>query len=269
MKQLKRTTFNLEVRADDSSMEFEGIANGFHSIDAYGCIMARGAFQSDLDAFLRDGFIGGINHDWSKPIGKPLSAREDDIGLATRGKISDTEAGREVHTLMKDGVISFLSIGFRILDSEYLESAEAVESYWEQSQYKPSDDDIRNSRYGALLMKRVRLYEYSPVMFPGNALTAISDVRNAPLAGQPMDDHLNAVLAADEELLVRIETLVNKRSEEGRTLSAMWKGRLARLCDHYGALLQTATAGAVDLTQSRSEKLASAQDLIGWLEANN
>lgn len=263
---LKRTTLNLEVRADNDTMEFEGIANGFHTIDCYGCIMARGAFKQDLPLFLQDGFIGGINHDWNKPIGKPLAAAEVAEGLSTRARLSDTDAGREVHTLLKDNVIKRLSIGFQVLDYEYLEDEKAVAKYWEQSEYTPSTEDHKSSKYGALLMKRVRLFEYSPVMYPGNALTGISEVRAAPPAGQPLEDHLNSVLATDEELLVRIETLLQKRSEEGRKLSAAWQIRLRKLRDQYDGMLKAANAANPDRARQKRMNAAAAQECLAWLE---
>ena len=268
MKNLKRTTLNLQVLSaekEDGVMEFKGVANGFHTIDCYNSIMTRGAFKRDLPAFLEDGFIGGINHDWDKPIGKPLEAEESDKGLETRARLSDTDAGREVHTLMKDGVIKRLSIGYRVLDHQLLETEKEVQEYWAKEKYTPSDEDKRQARYGALLLKRVRLYEYSPVMLPGNSLTDISQVLNGQRAGQPLEDHLNSVLAADEELLVRIEGLLKRRTEEGRRLSAMWQVRLRRLRDQYAEMLRS---GAPDFTPQREDNKQAAEEYLKWLEKN-
>lgn len=49
-------------------------------------------------------------------LGKPLELREDEKGLFIRGKISDTQSGRDVQTLLKDGVLNELSIGYDAVD---------------------------------------------------------------------------------------------------------------------------------------------------------
>lgn len=267
---LTRTTLKLHVlsadKNDKDKMEFSGVANGFHTINCYGGITAAGAFKQDLSSFLEDGFIGGINHDWDKPIGKPIEAREDEKGLFTHARLSNTEAAREVHTLMQDDVIKRLSIGFEVLDHEYLENEKAIEKYWEKEGYVPSDDDIKNSKYGAVLYKRVRLFEYSPVMLPGNALTDISNVLSAPQAGQPLENHLNSVLTADEELLVRIETLLQKRSEEGRKLSGAWQIRLRKLRDQYDGMLKSAATVNPDMARQKRINEAAAHQYLAWLE---
>jgi len=72
-------------------------------------ILAPGCFAQDLAEFLAEGFVSGINHDWDVPIGKPLEARETAEGLFVRASISDTAAGRDVRTLLRDGVVKRLS----------------------------------------------------------------------------------------------------------------------------------------------------------------
>jgi Caudovirus prohead serine protease len=52
-------------------------------------------------------------HEQSQPIGTWLELREDHHGLFGRGRLADTQLGREARTLLKDGAVSGLSIGFR------------------------------------------------------------------------------------------------------------------------------------------------------------
>lgn len=259
-----------DTGSDSDKMQFSGVANGFHTLDCYGCIMAKGAFKKDLPAFLSDGFIGGINHDWDAPVGRPLSASESSEGLKVSAQLSDTEKGREVHTLLKDGVIKRLSVGFRVVDYTFLELQKEVEEYWDSVRYAPSDEDLKDSKYGAVLMNRVKLFEFSPVTVPGNSLTEISNVRSAPLAGEAtMEEQINAALAADAELLERVKSLLGKRSDEGRKLSAAWQIKLRKLHDGYAGLLAQAGNGAVDLQRNQRINQAASQEILARITTNN
>jgi hypothetical protein len=54
-----------------------------------------------------------VGHDASAlPIGRATLLREDEAGLYGEFRISDTERGSEVLTLIRDGALSELSIGF-------------------------------------------------------------------------------------------------------------------------------------------------------------
>lgn len=51
-------------------------------------------------------------HDASEPIGKPLVLREDARGLFLRAQLSATPRGKDAAELLRDGVLTELSIGF-------------------------------------------------------------------------------------------------------------------------------------------------------------
>src|SRR6185503_11239202 len=104
-----------ELKASDDGGQFEGLAAAFFNVDDsyWPDILAPGCFTQDLPEFLSEGFVSGINHDWDQPIGKPLSAAENASGLYVKASISDTACGRDVRTLLKDGVVKRMSIGFR------------------------------------------------------------------------------------------------------------------------------------------------------------
>lgn len=173
--------------ADRGSGEFEGYASVFHTIDdsAQADIVCPGAFQADLPEFLASGFIGGMNHDWSRPIGRPLEAREDAHGLFVRAALSDTTDGRDLRTLLADGVVRRLSIGFRILEREWLETADAVQAHWRRWGYVPTPEDAARAPAGARLLKRIRLYEVSPVALAANPMARITGVKRASAEAPP------------------------------------------------------------------------------------
>jgi HK97 family phage prohead protease len=92
-----------------------------------------------------------------EPIGVIVSTRETDGGLEVTGRLSRTARGDEALTLLKDGVIRSLSIGF-----------------------VPIEHVVETRDDGSELIRwtRVRGEEFSLVTFPAYDGAAISDVRH-------------------------------------------------------------------------------------------
>ena len=172
----KIVPFEVKATSGDGSTG-EGIGNAFHLIDSYGEIVAPGAFTDTLAQFLAQGFMGGVNHDWDNPIGRFTAAEEVAKGLKVAWAISDTAHGRDVKTLLKDGVIKKLSIGFRTLGREILETAKDVADYWQKHNYTPTAEDVAASQFGARLLTKIHLYEVSPVTVPANRDSDITRVK--------------------------------------------------------------------------------------------
>jgi HK97 family phage prohead protease len=227
----KSRPFVFEVKATDDGT-FSGHGAVFHHIDAHGDIIAPGAFHKHLPFFLKRGFIGGLNHNWDSPIGAPTAAAEDAKGLAVAGKFSDTAHAREVRTLMKDGVIKELSIGYQATGVRWLETADDVAAYWSGAGYTPDDGDHAAAKYGARLLTEIKLVEVSPVAIASNDLATITSVKGQ--AGRdrlPFDAHLRAALAAVEEVVDRTCQLAAKRAESGRCLPPQRRTLLKQMRD--------------------------------------
>lgn len=176
--QIEHKTLSFSIKSASDNGTFEGYANAFHNIDSAQEIVVPGAFTDTLPQFLSDGFVGNINHGWDSPIGKPIEAREDSVGLYIKAMISNTTDGQNCRILMKDGVIKKMSIGYSVKADEHLEDAEAVAMYWEKWGYKPTPQDIARSQYGARLLLKINpLYECSPVAVPANSLADIARVK--------------------------------------------------------------------------------------------
>lgn len=193
----KTVRFEVKATGNDGSTG-EGIGNAFFQVDTYGDIMAPGAFVLDLPAFKESGFIGGINHDWSNPIGKPTDAKEVQEGLWLSWTLSDTAHGKDVKVLLKDGVIRKLSIGYKTLQSEYLESMEAVNAFWSGNNYAPTQRDTERAAKemawgGVRLLKRVELFEVSPVTRPANDGSVITGVKTDAWTVRDWERHLREV----------------------------------------------------------------------------
>ncbi len=148
-------TIPFEIKEiDASSGAFSGYCSVFNNIDAQNEVVMPGAFAKTLAE--RFGRVKVCwQHDWKAPIGKPLEIREDEHGLHVKAMISDTAVGRDVRTLMKDGVVSELSIGYDV-----------IQDAWR-------DDNGKSVR----MLKELRLYEISPVTMAANPMAVITGVK--------------------------------------------------------------------------------------------
>ena len=102
----------------DGAYEFEGYASLFGIPDLGRDVVMPGAFAESL---ARRG-PGGIRmlwqHDPAEPIGRWLSVAEDHLGLRVRGRLNPAVArAREVASLLREGAIDGLSIGFRVVEA--------------------------------------------------------------------------------------------------------------------------------------------------------
>ncbi|MFN3650082.1 MAG: HK97 family phage prohead protease [Armatimonadota bacterium] len=177
--QLQYKSFEFKAAGEGlADGEFAGYGSVFKVVDTYGDIMGPGAFSKTLDFFLENGQVQW-QHRMSQPIGKPIEAREDAKGLWVKGKISDTAMGRDALTLVRDGVVRKLSIGFVTKGYEVLSESRAREilgdaGYEEAIKALPWwVDELR-------LITEVKLYEVSLVSFPANEQAEIVSVKAAP-----------------------------------------------------------------------------------------
>ena len=152
-REYKSVSFELES-ADEKTGEFSGYASVFGNVDDGGDIVDKGAFSKTIvEDFARIKILS--QHDQCElPIGKPIELREDDKGLYIRGKISNTQKGRDIQTLLKDGVLNELSIGYEAIDYEI--------------------DEEAHVRY----LKRIKLWEVSIVTWAMNDQATIDDVKS-------------------------------------------------------------------------------------------
>lgn len=151
------------------AMTFEGYGAVFGNVDAYGDVIAPGAFSSYLadakagkqpwPAMLAQHGGFGMGADDMTPVGVWTELSEDGTGLKVSGKFADTPRGRELYTLMKmqpRPAIDGLSIGY-------------IAKEWEP---RSKPDDPRRT------LKRIDLMEISPVTFPANRLARVASVKS-------------------------------------------------------------------------------------------
>lgn len=112
----------------------------------------KGAFAESID---RDDIRALFNHDPNYVLGRnragTLELVEDDVGLRVRITPPDTSWARDITTSIRRGDISQMSIGFVVEDDE-----------WSSS----NGIDTRE-------LKKVRLFDVSPVTFPAYTATDV------------------------------------------------------------------------------------------------
>jgi HK97 family phage prohead protease len=161
----------LEIKALKDNGEFEGYGSTFGGEpDSYGDVIAPGAFADSLAAHKAAGTMPKMfwQHNRDEPIGKWTEAQEDAKGLFLRGRLNmDVQRAREAHSLLKNGDIDGLSIGYRI------------------KEYKVDTET------GVWTLEKLDLKEVSVVSIGANENATITSVK-ALKAAQQLTDKLKA-----------------------------------------------------------------------------
>ncbi|MGE3246414.1 MAG: HK97 family phage prohead protease [Beijerinckiaceae bacterium] len=147
---------------------FEGYASLFHLRDLGNDIVMPGAFADSL----RDRGSRGVKllwqHDAAQPVGAWLSIAEDHRGLKVCGRLNlEVAKAREVLSLMREGAVDGLSIGFRTKRAE------------------------RDAKSGVRRLYQLDLWEISLVTFPMLPQARVDAVKRGHL---PLDGKWNGGL---------------------------------------------------------------------------
>lgn len=124
--------------------------------------VARGAFTETIKS---DDVRALFNHDPNFVLGRntagTLRMKEDEKGLAIEIDMPDTQLARDLIVSINRGDISQMSFGFEVL-----------EEIWEHSKEKDAGPTVRT-------LKKVRLWDVSPVTFPAYVDTDIAQRSHA------------------------------------------------------------------------------------------
>ena len=107
----------MDVRFDAATREVTGMAVPYGQV-SNGEVFQRGAVTLDAEAKLF----------WQhkEPIGKIIAGEQTDAGFMVRATISETALGQDVHTLLRDGVINKMSVGFVMRDAQVVDGVRQV-----------------------------------------------------------------------------------------------------------------------------------------------
>lgn len=160
---MKRRELNFELKELQESGHFEGYLAVTGNKDRAGDVVDSGAFKKTNKE--NDTFPLLWQHNKDEPIGVLRNIREDSRGEYVEGELNkDTQKGREAYSLLKQGAIKGLSIG-----------------------YKTIKDSIKE---GARHIKELKLYEGSIVTFPANpqatveTVKSVTELQDMPLASR-------------------------------------------------------------------------------------
>lgn len=170
MDKLNFNLVGLEIKAggDEAPMTFSGYGAVFGNVDAYGDVIAKGAFAKTIGEFKTSGIWpsmlsqhGGlaVGADDMTPVGVWTEIREDDHGLYVEGQLADTVRGKELYTLMKMSprpAINGMSIGYRPIE-------------WTM---RSKPEEPRRT------LTKVDLVEISLVTFPANGKARVTGVKS-------------------------------------------------------------------------------------------
>lgn len=118
-----------------------------NDVDRHGDIVPASVWEKGMQNYLKNPVILAY-HNHSAPIGRMTEHTVDENGLLVKARIS--AAAGDVYNLVKDGVLTAFSIGFRIVDAEY------------------------NSALELFVVKELELHEISVVSVPANQNTLFS-----------------------------------------------------------------------------------------------
>ena len=114
-------TFSSEIKGVDvQNRLIEGYFSVFDFEDSDGDIITRGAFAKTIRENGPEGknrIMHLLQHNPTKPLGKPVELMEDGYGLKFMTKITETSYGMDTLKLYEDGVLKEHSIGFNTIKS--------------------------------------------------------------------------------------------------------------------------------------------------------
>ena len=214
--------------SDDLGPGYDGYPLTWNTVDSYGTFFVRGAVKKSIKERINE--IPVLwQHDIHTPIGRHIEMKEDKTGLFVRNVISDTVAGRDALTLLRDGVPLGLSFGFRtIKDRSATDDDEidlTVAPDWAKSAPR---NELR-------AIVEVAYWEDSPVTFASNTKANLTDVRSALDPGiiTSLMDSMQAGTLTDEQTR-QLEALVaayQTRAEADQPITSLDDERARRNTD--------------------------------------
>lgn len=144
-----------QIKTNGDTGKFTGYASVFNSTDSYGDTILPGAYKKTLETNgLPKMFLQ--HESWELPIGKWVSAVEDDHGLLVHGEITvGMMRANDAYAALNHGTLDGLSIGYLLSEDDY--------------DYVPGTDLARR-----VIKNITLLVEVSLVVFPAESQARIN-----------------------------------------------------------------------------------------------
>ena len=181
-------SLNLELKEISAEGLFSAYASIFDNVDYENDTVIKGAFTKSIAEKTP---VMLWNHNTAEPIGIWTTVKEDDKGLYVEGKLLINEIARakEVYSLLKEGAVSGLSIGYSVNDYTYddkgIRQLKDVTLHEISLVSIPCNDEARvisvKSIDDLTTLKDVEKYLKSKGLSNKEALTVISSVKKIAL----------------------------------------------------------------------------------------
>jgi HK97 family phage prohead protease len=144
-----------DLETDFEKGQFEGYASTYGNVDLVGDVIQPGAFAKSCEQKPKTKLL--FQHLLSEVLGIG-EVRSDSNGLYIKGFLNlEVRKAREVHSLMKQGALDAMSVGFQVPDKE---------------------NNIEYTASGERLIKECDLMEVSIVSFPADPRALIQSVKS-------------------------------------------------------------------------------------------
>ena len=225
----------MTIQTRDAALEVRSVDEETRSFTAigvpYGQIYDLGYYRERFERGAVDATDAVLVYQHADPIGVITGTRETDEGLEIDARISKTERGDEVYTLVKDGVLKSMSIGFELQESREdtvdgipvttVTKARAIEfsvvlnpaySDAKINEVRSTDNDKENSMseiadLQAQITDLERRLSAAPVVPPP---TVKPDTRTA-------GEYLQALASGDGDVMARMAPYVSRAYQGGTT----------------------------------------------------
>ncbi len=215
------------------SVNISGYAST-NDVDRHGDIVPASVWEAGIANYLKNPVILAY-HRHSEPIGRMIEHKVDEKGLWIKARIS--AAAEDVFNLVKDGVLTAFSIGFRILDAEYNQATELF------------------------VVKELELHEISVVSVPANQNTLFSLSKSFQDDSEYKNFKMHFAPASESA-----KGLESSKEAEGNSISKEWNMDPKELEKLLAAATAKAAEDAAKAVIAAQEKKA-AEDAAKAAEA--
>lgn len=179
-----------ELKREEGKTYIEGYAAVYGNVDSYSDIITKGAFDKFLsDAQKKSRVRFCAQHDRADVLGVIEEIKSDEHGLFIRARISNTTLGKDYATLIEDGAVNEMSIGYKTINREY------------------RDDGVR-------VLTEVELIEVSIVTVAANPLAKVTTIEKKEETSAKKLEEMNT-----QELQIEFEKAEAKYKEVSREIN--------------------------------------------------
>lgn len=191
----------MTMQTRDAALQVRAVNEETRSFTAigvpYGQIYDLGHYRERFERGAVDATDAVLVYQHVHPIGTITATRETDEGLEIDAHISKTERGDEVYTLIRDGVLKSMSIGFELLDSR--------------------EDEVCGQSVNTVT--KARAIEFSVVLNPAYKAATINQVRSEA-EGINMNE-LEELRSQVADLERKVATLPAQREKRPKPVPAL------------------------------------------------